>query len=1535
MGKLGIRKKVANRGPKRPSAVDQAKAAKDAGRCDEALELLKAALPGRGAQVEVAKYELALLLSQLGRHEEADHWLRQLGLTWKLNPSVLDGSCLTGPTCRGDANFVAAFDDALPRELLQLLQDAFQAGSAFWKEHKYPTPNFFSYNEKLQPGGAAAEGAPLIRMAASHVKSLAVASFPAIFGCSGCDRKVSSVEWWAHTRPAGSGSGHQLHYDLDEVSLPSLKEGSLPHHPLVSCVLYLSCGSAATASTTLVTDQTLKPGSRASRGWLCEPRVNRVLLFDGSLLHGVIPNLALQATDPSEPRVTLMLGLWGEQGPCGSPAPSPTQPLGPNMQLPREAAWPELLRPYVADAKALQAPSAATPADLAGPVQPVWCSTETSEDSASSPGSVEFIGRWFLSHAPEELQRVGGTAQIEVEAQNARRPSIDPDTRAPTGLRSLVVSEERQPQHVVSSLLIGMGIALKQGSMNQRCLLAAHFAATDVSRVDRLRRLLRSVEEQTLSVPLLVSWSAEDAEADKAFRESVAERASAVIDDFQSRGVIHAMPRLRGRRAQFQHYARLRESLKRHIQPSDQPWVFFSDDDDLWHPRRAQEYVHAIQDRPDDVPVVHSRVHLSPGLGPRLPLDATATEVTRMEADGLLRLAISAEEEEPGLFGTATGEYFDAAAKFEVFDEFFDRHNDQVIANKFADIRFRTHLLRGGASRVYRFLPSGGTAQSPEHDHLPWMYFYDRPTMPYSTPPGEEDLEYVSEELPDPKRIAGLRQTLDCVLFQLAPTAGPLEITEQDFAQRLVGTLNEVTPANAARVQSELPKHLCERGRASDAFSELREALASLAQVGKYSDAKAETVESDPNFQLLSLARATLKVPLHRSRLAKLPIETLERLVVLRYELRQAKSSPFTMSDGKFRPITVFLYLNELPDAAGAGVSCCAVMWPNAQADGTEAPARSLLEKLAAKPRNLQRYGVNCFFHVQTKRLVRQLACYVVSITDLEEGKKDSGEEPAPVETPQLVTVCVRLEAAGSEELSISSLVVPGLPRAMADNGGYPSMQGRPPAQTAYPCFATIHRLSRRFDALFQRQLVKDLPLQLSGRFCSALEDPVRYGGSSEVLVVGDAEPGEWIFNVLTGKCLGWSSSIVSRRIKLTTFQDKTLRDSERAPCCSENLSDSENNLFSPGVTDLAIEKGWWHPKEAKFPGDFDFFGAYGYEPTAACPLTAQLEKFHLKVPRVQGVAVGISGMFGVMLVGSSGAKLDPNLGNLPKTKPLSFKGASNNPLRLALNKRRENGIADFDWRITCFVRNPYPPSVPAPHGSVTRSMATGTKDVGQGRVVGQKCLKSSPRAVVRWLQQMSEVMNVFRDHYEGTPYDLTKDRSIRHVDDFQPESWGLDLPEPLIREMYIVRSDLTPVMGWETGRRSEPAFMDMNLHAIRGKSEPQVVLYQYDESDPMNPRGLLIAYAEAHVKPVVSDFDTFTVGSRGMRYSQLPADQALAQKEAKLITWLLQRTTEILGSLDHNPWTSRWLEVLKKENEKEDGVHPELPKFGFGDPTS
>ena len=181
------------------------------------------------------------------------------------------------------------------------------------------------------------------------------------------------------------------------------------------------------------------------------------------------------------------------------------------------------------------------------------------------------------------------------------------------------------------------------------------------------------------------------------------------------------------------------------------------------------------------------------------------------------------------------------------------------------------------------------------------------------------------------------------------------------------------------------------------------------------------------------------------------------------------------------------------------------------------------------------------------------------------------------------------------------------------------------------------------------------------------------------------------------------------------------------------------------------------------------------------------------------------------------------------------------------------------------------------------------------------------------------------------------EERVIRVIPDCEPQSFGLDVPEPVLKEAYIMRPDLTPVIGWETGRASEPAFMDMNLHSVRdgarGATTPNVVLYQFDLSDPMNPHGLLIAYAEEYngrlgVKPVCSDFDTFTVGSRGMAYHDpLPPEQC------DLLHWALRHTGRLLDEPSPKGWMSRWLEVLKEEAGK--GFHPSLSKFGFGDPTS
>lgn len=103
---------------------------------------------------------------------------------------------------------------------------------------------------------------------------------------------------------------------------------------------------------------------------------------------------------------------------------------------------------------------------------------------------------------------------------------------------------------------------------------------------------------------------------------------------------------------------------------------------------------------------------------------------------------------------------------------------------------------------------------------------------------------------------------------------------------------------------------------------------------------------------------------------AGLPIDQLERLHLVRY----APGETFkTHHDGKFRPKTVFIYLNDLAhDETGGGTMFpnigisiiprqgAFVMWPNLSPDGIE------LDEVyhAALPTNCSiKYGVNCFFN--------------------------------------------------------------------------------------------------------------------------------------------------------------------------------------------------------------------------------------------------------------------------------------------------------------------------------------------------------------------------------------------------------------------------------------------------------------------------------------------------------------------------------------------------------------------------------------------
>mmetsp|Transcript_19548 Transcript_19548/g.34504 ORF Transcript_19548/g.34504 Transcript_19548/m.34504 type:complete len:667 (+) Transcript_19548:57-2057(+) len=182
------------------------------------------------------------------------------------------------------------------------------------------------------------------------------------------------------------------------------------------------------------------------------------------------------------------------------------------------------------------------------------------------------------------------------------------------------------------------------------------------------------------------------------------------------------------------------------------------------------------------------------------------------------------------------------------------------------------------------------------------------------------------------------------------------------------------------------------------------------------------------------------------------------------------------------------------------------------------------------------------------------------------------------------------------------------------------------------------------------------------------------YSGSSECLSIADTKE-VWIFNVMTGKDNAsaiWAAQQVPPDHVAPIGNAFTIR--------KMNLSDSQNYLYSPGLSNLAQEMGWWSPENEMAPDIFDFFGAYGYTPGKdAIPQNMDTILEFYSGRRMWRVWD--------LLCPDEAQKIDPNTGHLPHTK------------------------------------DPYPLSLRATAGSVS----------------------------------VQKVMDVHRDHYEGTPYDLTK----------------------------------------------------------------------------------------------------------------------------------------------------------------------------------
>ena len=343
----------------------------------KATALLRAAVDGATADLErkptertravraVAAYQLAtLLLQDATTAREGDALVWRLGFGLRLADEVLRYDVTLSRPPRRARNAPRVVDRALSEANLRSLAAVFGRDAPYWPAHE-GSDGFYSYNVPLDDAGPLGGLLRALRPAADV-------------------EGATSGEIWAHSREADGA--HQLHYDLDEAALRSTGE---TRSPIASSVFYLETVDNAGAPT-MIMERRLGDHEENAAGWLVAPRANRLLTFDGSLLHCVVPPLPAPA-DAARRRITVMVGWWGPDVTVGDPArPSPNRPLGTPNWLPSVS---------------FEEASTALEATAPHAVARAWRRVKGREAAFGDLASPDVLhaGRFFLRDAPSEI----------------------------------------------------------------------------------------------------------------------------------------------------------------------------------------------------------------------------------------------------------------------------------------------------------------------------------------------------------------------------------------------------------------------------------------------------------------------------------------------------------------------------------------------------------------------------------------------------------------------------------------------------------------------------------------------------------------------------------------------------------------------------------------------------------------------------------------------------------------------------------------------------------------------------------------------------------------------------------------------------------------------------------------------------------------------------------------------------------------------------------------------------------------------------
>ena len=244
--------------------------------------------------VRHAGEKLVLILLQSGRSREADQILTTLQYTCRLSdlmlnyPSEYVASNSVDHSIKkkiSNADYLSntaplrAYNNFVSDDEMKMFQTVFtDPNSDYWTYHNYsvePPSPYFSYLiplHKDHPLDISDTPSSGIFAFVHRLQNFLQSHFPV--------KNASYCEMWAHNRY--HATGHQFHFDSDNEGCTEVIR-----NPICSCIVYLSDDTIGGPS--IITNQRLTSNTLATKGWMCHPQFGRLVVFDGTVLHGVIP----------------------------------------------------------------------------------------------------------------------------------------------------------------------------------------------------------------------------------------------------------------------------------------------------------------------------------------------------------------------------------------------------------------------------------------------------------------------------------------------------------------------------------------------------------------------------------------------------------------------------------------------------------------------------------------------------------------------------------------------------------------------------------------------------------------------------------------------------------------------------------------------------------------------------------------------------------------------------------------------------------------------------------------------------------------------------------------------------------------------------------------------------------------------------------------------------------------------------------------------------------------------------------------------